>query len=131
MSFAGECNYNGNGHTQPIYKMSVQMVYYSSTPIYADPFWSTSTRELVLNDNIKVFPNPSNGSFSLEMPEENFMNARAEVISLTGQTVLSQPFSGIQRNAWRFSLADQPNGVYLLRIATENGTYFRKLMKTE
>ncbi|MEN8193438.1 MAG: T9SS type A sorting domain-containing protein [Bacteroidota bacterium] len=65
---------------------------------------------------VKVFPNPTSGIMTLEMPFEG-MEATMEVLSLTGQVMVSrQVYSsgGVIRE--KIDLSDLAKGMYMLRV---------------
>lgn len=76
-------------------------LYYFNTP--------TSTNEAIASQSLKVYPNPSNGLFSLkgEAPV-----ASLEVFNLTGQKVASFKHNDGQ---W-YNISDLPRGTYLVRL---------------
>ena len=76
----------------------------------ADP---TSTQE-VKSQAIKVYPNPSNGLFSVK-GEKGI--ARVEVFSLAGTKVSSFTYGDGQ---W-YDISDMPRGTYLVRLVDRSG----------
>jgi hypothetical protein len=77
---------------------------------------------------VKVYPNPTTGDFTLELPTE-FANipVHVEVYSMLGRLVLSQSNTG---NVTRvFSLSEQPAGIYIIRVIAENRVVTVKIIK--
>jgi hypothetical protein len=70
--------------------------------------------------NVKVYPNPSNGLFTLEM--KNTTNSLVQVFNALGQRVY---YAKVQAGSLNTSidLVNQPNGIYLYTIITEAGRY--------
>ncbi len=69
-------------------------------------------------NEIKVFPNPSNGQFTLSL--SNFSEKfNVEIYNIMGQKVYSQ--LSTFNSQVSINLSSQPNGVYLYRVITENG----------
>jgi hypothetical protein len=70
-----------------------------------------------------VFPNPNNGTFTIKTHQQ-YVNCSVEVLDVTGRlhfkTNLSQSFQS-------FSY-DLPNGVYFVKLSTENGNSSVKKM---
>src|SRR5688572_23226062 len=71
---------------------------------------------------VSVFPNPSNGLFSLSLPKGK--SYQLEVSDLSGKTVLKQTSAS---NA-NLNLKNQAKGIYLLKVTTEGSTAVRKLI---
>ena len=70
---------------------------------------------------IQIYPNPSNGSFTLENKGSVKM---VEVYNVNGQKVQVELFNN------QLDLTDQPKGIYLLRVLLESGELVsKKLMK--
>jgi hypothetical protein len=67
-----------------------------------------------------VFPNPSNGIFSVEL-KMNSEKLKIEVYSMLGEKIESQ--SVIGNSQFVIDLSSQPNGIYLYRITSEAGDY--------
>ena len=76
----------------------------------------------VMLDFVNVFPNPSNGVFSIEGKSIR----KVEVVDVIGQTVLSKE---IEDNHIQIDLSGKTAGVYLLRVITNNGITTKQLIK--
>jgi hypothetical protein len=105
------------------------LVYYSKgfeswgTPLN----WETllNVESIIDENDFTVFPNPSNGLFTISTSFDSF---RLEIIDIFGKTIHQSEYNGI--NTYELDLFSQPNGIYLLKISNENGSYaFRKLIK--
>ena len=91
----------------------------------------TSVEETVLNNNVRVFPNPNDGSFTINFnssePTESF---RVEVVNSVGQTVYTEKvarFNG--RYNQQLNLSMEADGVYIVNIYTDNGVFQQQLVK--
>jgi len=78
-------------------------------------------------ENISIYPNPSKGKFSISIMnnEQGIMNV--EVYSMLGQQVYfnSIPIAigiNIQHSTFDIDLSSQPDGVYLYRVITQDGS---------
>ncbi len=65
-----------------------------------------------------IYPNPTNGTFSLKMPEETGM-ALVEIYSITGAVVYSSHISTTKSQSFDLGLQ---KGVYIVSLTTNNGT---------
>jgi len=83
-----------------------------------------SVDELASANTINVYPNPSNGKFTIEVKDAKLAPQSVTVLDATGQEVLFVEFvSGSQS----IDLSNQAKGVYFIRIATENGNYSKRV----
>jgi hypothetical protein len=71
--------------------------------------------------NVVVYPNPSNGNFTLTFshPELVSGSQTIEVYNVLGEKVYSQFI--IPNSSFIINLSSQPNGIYLYRVITEDG----------
>src|SRR6185312_5020783 len=68
--------------------------------------------------SIKVYPNPSNGVFNVEISSITG-NPQIAVFNVLGQEVYTSRLTGTQTT---LNLVAQPKGIYLYRVINENGT---------
>ena len=88
----------------------------------------TSTIELQKSIEYKVFPNPSNDFINLELSIEKFKNfhdLKFEIISVSGQKV----HVDITNHKKRIDVSKLKEGIYMLKIKTYKGSFFRKFIK--
>ena len=77
-------------------------------------------------DQLMVYPNPSNGLFTLKNYSNSPINAAIEVINQSGTTVLSVP--EVSLGEFVIDLTNLPKSMYFLRIKTQNGVASFKLI---
>lgn len=86
--------------------------------------------ELVVSDqnnfNLKLYPNPNNGSFTIDFSNEISTEAKALVYNSLG-TLISE--EKIDNNKTLFDLTDQPNGIYFVKISDGENVYHEKIIK--
>lgn len=75
---------------------------------------------------LSVFPNPANNVINIANTSSNLVNS-VEVIDLNGRTVKSVKFDGVSEA--QINISDLLNGVYLMNIATDNGSVTKKIVK--
>ena len=74
--------------------------------------------------NVRLFPNPNDGYFTIEVGEA-FVGASYEIVDGMGRPIER---GEIQSQTQAFDLADKPKGVY--RIVLHNGSLFKTLIVT-
>ena len=72
----------------------------------------TSVEEIISNSNILLFPNPTNGKFTIQSTDD-FENANISVINQIGQVLLSKNYSKSNRIELELNL---PPAVYFIEI---------------
>jgi hypothetical protein len=77
-------------------------------------------------DQLMVYPNPSNGLFTLKNYSNSPINAAIEVINQSGTTVLS--VQEVSLGEFVIDLTNLPRSMYFLRIKTQNGVASFKLI---
>ena len=70
---------------------------------------------------VVFFPNPSSGVFSLQSSQTI---SSIEILNVIGEMIYSEE---INTNKKEIDLSDQSNGIYFIRIQTENEIITRKL----
>ena len=73
--------------------------------------------------SVSVFPNPSNGKYTIETTQP----ARVSVIYYTGSTVI--PERPVSENRCSLDLSGLPTGVYIAKFSNNNGVVYKKLVK--
>ena len=73
----------------------------------------------VTSGQLSVYPNPSNGEFTLSIRNYKLGIRNVKIYNVLGEQVYSQ--SNIQNPAFNINLSNQPNGVYLYRVLNEGG----------
>jgi hypothetical protein len=74
-------------------------------------------------DRIKVFPNPNNGEFKIEIP--HYINGELNIYSNLGQLIAHEKLTTSNVN---ISLKDEDSGIYIVRIQTEKNTFTEKII---
>ncbi len=83
----------------------------------------TGMKDNALAQSLSVYPNPSNGMFTVSLPKGKTFEM--EVTDLTGKVVMKQVVKG---NAAQLDLKGQAQGVYMLKITSEGNTAVQKLI---
>ena len=124
----GNTNYNNswtiNNLQDETYFWSVQTI---DNSFAGSEFAEEQTFTIELNkideiDNqISIFPNPSNGTFTIQNNELQIKNI--EIIDITGKVIQKQQF--VVPNS-QFSIKEK--GVFLIKLQTENNVYTQKIV---
>lgn len=69
---------------------------------------------------LKVYPNPSNGIFQIDLAEITLVNS-IHIYAANGQEILVNP--EMMTNGARIDMSGVAGGVYLIRVNTDNGVY--------
>lgn len=77
----------------------------------------------VLNGKINVFPNPTTGIINIKTLDGVTLN-KVEIVNTVGQVVASK---AVNENLTSVNIADQTQGVYLVRMYTSNGIMIQKI----
>jgi hypothetical protein len=75
-----------------------------------------------------LYPNPNSGTFSIKGLKAGML---IEIYNGLGQKITSS-LAG-DEDTEQFNISQQPNGIYLVRIMSKDGTFIieRKVVKTE
>src|SRR3989304_4123078 len=114
-----------NGPSNPILSMNANAFYGIPTngTVYKFTVAAAGVAEINLDDLISVYPNPSNGKFTLS---SEITKGEISVYNVEGEKVYS---STIQpSNHSTIDLSSHPNGIYFINIKTENGIANKKLI---
>jgi Secretion system C-terminal sorting domain len=98
-----------------------------SNEVSARPSTILGTEEETANALFQVYPNPSNGSFSLQISELKGKNVEISVLDLGGRILYQQSLrvNGNLDTQINLNLA---SGLYLLQLQTEKDNFKRKLV---
>ncbi|MCX2740749.1 DUF7619 domain-containing protein [Pontibacter anaerobius] len=83
--------------------------------------------DLTLAESVIISPNPSDGSFKLDLHRADFEARRLQVYSSLGQLVLEQSITAPRPDALQVQLPKPQSGIYLLHLHTDRGLLTFKL----
>lgn len=87
-----------------------------------NPFTGMSTQTSEAGYN--VYPNPCNGNFYVQLPEDLKNDTRLELYNYTGELVMTRTMS----SSGKIDCSSLENGIYFLRISNENGGLVKRLV---
>ena len=82
---------------------------------------TTNVNEMNTQNNIELFPNPSNGIINIGFLETNFT---VIINNQLGEIIMKKS------NPKTINLSNNPNGIYYLTLKTKAETITRKIVKT-
>ena len=78
-------------------------------------------------NNFSVYPNPVSGMLTIQIPEEEEDNITVDLLDAQGKMVkINKAVNGQTIN---MTLKGLPDGMYLLKLGTKNGTLTKKIIK--
>lgn len=86
-----------------------------------------STGELITESDIKVLPNPNNGTFTVSIPEDNSFTD-LQIVDITGRTVYTQK---VTESSFTIALDKIKSGVYFVKLGDENAQLSKKIVITK
>ncbi len=93
----------------------------TSTPmirLITDPVYLTVNQEKN-GVKFKVFPNPSNGVFNINLSSNDENTVNLTVKNVVGKTILTETVRVVGNTRHQISLADYSKGIYFLTIGNE------------
>jgi len=86
----------------------------------------TGSAEIIDNNNIFIFPNPTNNYINLKVRNESNENIFIEIINVNGQVLLSKK---INNSLGQINISGYSKGVYFIKIDFENYIKIEKIIK--
>lgn len=80
---------------------------------------------LLTNKNISIYPNPATNFVTIEIKQSETLE-RVTITDLSGRIILDNAYNDTKAV---LPLSELKNGLYLLRISTDKGSYGHKLLK--
>ncbi len=84
---------------------------------------ATAVNEIISNDLINIYPNPTKGVFNVQMSK--FENAQMEIYNVLGERINRQI---IKSQNQQIDLSATPDGVYFMKIKNEQGVATKKII---
>jgi plastocyanin len=79
--------------------------------------------------DLKVFPNPTKGIFTITAANLKDQQTEISVLDMSGKNILSRICSG--SDEYTFDISDEPKGYYFIRIAGNSTTLVRRIILTD
>lgn len=79
--------------------------------------------------DLKIYPNPSNGIFTVDATLDQIMPANIKVYNLSNNVIIdSKSGSGKDAYSFNFDLSGLPSGIYFVLFESQQGTKLRKII---
>ena len=93
---------------------------------------ATATEDKFLAQGFKIFPNPSQNKFFVDiLLEKKRQQLDIKVQNILGQVVASQSLSNIKNNQVSFDLSKQPKGIYFVSLSANGKRATKKILIVE
>ncbi|MEL6853142.1 MAG: T9SS type A sorting domain-containing protein, partial [Bacteroidota bacterium] len=79
-------------------------------------------------NGLEVFPNPSQGTFTVAFELDQIQDIAVEVFTLQGQKVFASAQNNVRDFRQSLNLQDMPAGIYMLGIRTEKGIAYKRII---
>ncbi|MEN8194444.1 MAG: T9SS type A sorting domain-containing protein, partial [Bacteroidota bacterium] len=108
----------------PVFQYNLQ-----HTGVYVTPT-SANVQDIIVEDSINISPNPSNGVFSVNIDlKQNDQEIFVDIIDVNGKIIQSSPIILNSNSFYEINISDHVEGVYFVKIMTNNQLYFQKIIK--
>ena len=91
---------------------------------------STSTIDVELEQYIQVFPNPSNGKFTVDVELIQSSEVDIRIYDVIGRTIGKTYNAEIQQTTLLYDLSNQAEGVYIMKILVDEKLLTKRLVVT-
>lgn len=113
--------YNGGSHTEPHYRCHTYFIQYSHEDIVSIEDHNTTDNEFV------GYPNPTTGLFTVKsINGEEIKNV--SVLQMNGRLIMSTNLHGTSE--YQIILNDYPDGIYFIKVQSENNSSVIKTVKS-
>ncbi|NNE28524.1 MAG: PKD domain-containing protein, partial [Saprospiraceae bacterium] len=108
--------------------LTVTSICGSSSTVQAIQIISSNSAELPGVSRLTLFPNPSQDNFYLSFEQNGNSPLFLEMIDVLGKRVYFKPLSSSTLIQEEISLGDLSSGTYFLKLSSQKGAIFRKLV---
>jgi PKD repeat protein len=91
----------------------------------------SSVDQVSLEEGISIFPNPSNGQFTMKIDMNDAQVIDVELYNAIGQIVTTKSINHTNSSVVNFDVTNQANGFYFVKVKTKNGTVTKRVAVTK
>ncbi len=95
--------------------------YLKESPVFVEEYNPTSVNDIIFNDNIKIYPNPTNGIFTIQCKDIQSI----KIININGQIIKQL---SIDNEQFTIDLSNQPKGIYFVKIKGDDFIIVKKIV---
>jgi hypothetical protein len=88
---------------------------------------TTNIDEYSATQGLDVYPNPSNGLFNIDLSSFNSEDVTLKVYNIVGKEIINKKVTNASNN-YNIDLTNQPEGMYIIKVLTENKKYISKVV---
>ncbi len=85
--------------------------------------------DLLKTTNIKLYPNPTEGLFTIGLNSISDATSNVQVYSINGVLVYNKHFDQTENSSLQINLEEQPKGLYIVQLTHNNQVTTHKLVK--
>jgi len=89
---------------------------------------ATSVNELSLNNNINIYPNPSNGIFNISIEINKISNGSIDIFNSIGSKVYMKDLQNNTDLMHTVDLSTMPKGMYFVKIIVNEKSFTKELI---
>ena len=78
-----------------------------------------------------VYPNPNSGLFNLKLEFTETQNVEISLFSSIGQLIEMRQIDNVDAQVETFNMSSEAEGVYFIRVKTNNGTVTKRMTITK
>lgn len=91
----------------------------------------TGVDQVSLENSINVYPNPNSGLFNLKLEFTETQNVEISLFSSIGQLIEMRQIDNVDAQVETFNMSSEAEGVYFIRVKTNNGTVTKRMTITK
>ncbi|NOZ34294.1 MAG: T9SS type A sorting domain-containing protein [Chlorobi bacterium] len=80
---------------------------------------AVTKNDVYKNQNIKLYPNPSNGNFHLDINENTGKDVMIEIFSMSGKLIYSEKYKPKVKHK-KINIINIPDGIYMLKVKSSS-----------
>lgn len=99
----------------------------SNTSTKVISIWVTSLENKEMGLKVNVYPNPSNGNFTIDLNSAEISDIDMEILDLNGKRIWAKSFNDIIEISENIQLSGMSNGFYIVKLTKGNRSLYHKI----